>query len=135
MDSNYNEISIYEYYKTINTNRSILLKINATVLIVTLILLLVLPNVYRSEAIIIPPLDNNSLGLMNILNEIPFDIGVSDNESEIYTYVAIIKSRTLIGKIVKDYNLIEYYGVDNIEDAIKELRGNINIELTDEGIF
>jgi len=67
------------------------------------------------------------------------DIGLSKlgggGGEESYTPLSLMRSRELMGKIVKDFNYISIYDDKNLPDAIDDFNKHLDGELTEEGNF
>ncbi len=103
--------------------------------ILSVILAFMLPKTYRSTAIIMPPAssgDRNMFGgggemfaLESLLNP------TSVNDAS--TFIAILKSRTIIRSVIKKFNLVEFYNSVNIEKAEESLSEDTHFEIDEEG--
>ena len=51
--------------------------------------------------------------------------------------IGILGSRTALSTIIKEYNLMEYYGIDdnNMDKALKAFKGDVIFEQTDNGLI
>lgn len=126
------ELTIQELLKLI-WKRKKMIAINVTIIsIITVIFTLFLPVWYKSSVVILPPESSSgSLGTLGMLSG--FNIGGLLGGTEDQNRVlSILKSRTLLEAVAKEYNYIERYGVDNLEDAIEAMEGNIDITLLEE---
>jgi capsule polysaccharide export protein KpsE/RkpR len=47
--------------------------------------------------------------------------------------ISIVQSRTVMEKVITKFNLIEFYKVDNIEEALEELEDAAEFEIEEEG--
>ncbi len=115
--------------------------INTLVIAVCAIIIsLVLPKWYKATASILSPKDQ---GLLNFfggansvirgLSSLPKIGGFGQNPGA-FNYFAILKSRSAMESVVKEFNLMQVYGIDNgsMEDAIKVLNGNVAFEFQDD---
>lgn len=101
-----------------------------------------LPRWYRSTATILPPKGQNLLGLLGSASSTlsrsidPLRMLSSGrSEADFYRYLAIVKSRTLLEQVVKEFNLTEVYGIPpgELYKAVDELETNINLRVNEEG--
>jgi uncharacterized protein involved in exopolysaccharide biosynthesis len=62
-------------------------------------------------------------------------LGAGRTGSDFYRYLAIIKSRTLLEKVVGEFNLTEVYGISSSEayKAVDEIEKNIILTVNEEG--
>jgi len=104
--------------------------------ILSILVSLLLPKWYRATATIMPPQATSQL---NTISSLVSNLGVGGVElfggasGESLTYIAILQSKTVFNKIIKKFNLIKIYKVDNLEEARKKLRDNAEIKIDDEG--
>lgn len=101
-----------------------------------------LPKWYRSTATILPPKSQNLLGIIGSASSTlsrsidPLRmLGAGRGEADFYRYLAIVRSRTLLERVVKEFNLVEAYGIPQDEPykAMDELEKNINLRVNEEG--
>jgi len=102
------------------------------VFIISIIISLTLTKWYKSTALILPP-PQRELGFNTTLLNLPFmNLGFGGNQP-IFTYLSILKSRSIKEKIINEFNLIEEYQVKDIEKALEKFQENIRIDVTEEG--
>jgi len=101
-----------------------------------------LPKWYRSTATILPPKSQNLLGILGSASSTlsrsidPLRmLGAGRGEADFYRYLAIVRSRSLLERVVKEFNLVEAYGIPQDEPykAMDELEKNINLRVNEEG--
>jgi tyrosine-protein kinase Etk/Wzc len=109
------------------------------VVLITYGITLMLPKWYYSESIVLPPRDKGAGGLMG-MGSLARMVGLGGpaglmGHQEVYSYMSILKSRSLQEQIINEFDLMEVYKIDNdsMEDALKELRGNLQIRIDEEG--
>lgn len=98
------------------------------------VLSLLMGKTYESNAVIMPPHSEAGLGMMASLTNLPFagvNLGVESPES--MTFLAILKSRTVMERVALAFNLMDVYQVENLEDAIEQLRKRVYLEILEEG--
>jgi len=102
--------------------------------ILSILLALMLPKTYRTTALIMPPsssFDSSLLGndpsLFSLQNIMPLS---SSNSN---TFIAILKSRTIMQNIIEKFNLNEFYDVELDEKAREALGNDTNFEIDEEG--
>ncbi len=102
----------------------------------SIIVSLLLPKWYWATATIMPPQATSHL---NTISSLVSNLGVGGVElfggasGESLTYIAILQSKTVFNKIIKKFNLIKVYNVDNLEEARRRLQNNAEIKIDDEG--
>lgn len=112
------------------------------VTVITSVVSLLLPRWYASSVTVLPPKNQNllssfglsSTALMRQLS--PFrGLGTLGQSPDIYNYLAVLKSRSLLERVVKKFDLVTVYGVkdSSISDAIEELLSNTDFRVSEEG--
>ena len=62
-----------------------------------------------------------------------YNVATRKTNDESLSIIAILKSRTLSEKAIKNFDLINFYGVQNIDKALIALSENTNFNVLDEG--
>jgi uncharacterized protein involved in exopolysaccharide biosynthesis len=101
-----------------------------------------LPRWYKGSATILPPKNQNPLGNLSSLttalgrqlNPLRALSSVSTSP-ELYNYLSILKSRTLLEMVVTKYDLIRRYEVSNnsMDAAVRILFNNVTFKVNEEG--
>jgi tyrosine-protein kinase Etk/Wzc len=117
------------------------ISINTLIVMVSAVIIsLILPKWYKATASILSPKDQGLLNffggtntIMRGLTTLPKIGGFGQNPGA-YNYFAILKSRSALESIVKEFNLMQVYGIgdNSMESTIKTLRGNIAFEFQDD---
>jgi len=107
-------------------------------IIIFLILFFIYPVTYTSVITVLPPEKNQNVGgLSSLLNGADFSSiisgGISNATSQLYS--EILKSRTAAEYVINKNYLIAFYGSEDVDEAVKKLQKNLNIEITKEGII
>jgi capsule polysaccharide export protein KpsE/RkpR len=101
------------------------------VFIVSILISLLMTKWFKSTALIMPPV-KEGLGFdLSTLN-IPFAGALGTDES-ILKYLTILKSRTLRERMIKEFNLMEKYREEYMEEALETFGNNVDIDVTEEG--
>ena len=118
------EIDLYELWLTLKKRKKIVLGITALFTLVALVLCFVLPPTYRTEATLMPLGGKEKGGLSSILASLPVSLPVSGQSG--ITVEAVLKSRTLRERIVKDLNLLPVLFSNKWDEKNKRwiLKGN-----------
>ncbi|MFH0992369.1 MAG: GNVR domain-containing protein [bacterium] len=116
-----------------------------SVVIITLLSIIVsflLPKWYASSVTIMPPKNQSTLSMLGLsssslmkqLNPLR-GIGSLGQSPDIYSYLAILKSRTLLGHVVKAFDLTKVYDTKDgsLDQAMEELLLNTDIRVSEEG--
>ena len=102
--------------------------------LITIIFVFSIPKTYTSTAILMPPISESTPGsIMGALSNLPFGALMSQTNDESLSILAILKSRTLFEKVIDKFNLIEFYGVPNIDKALIALSNNAEFNIEEEG--
>lgn len=113
-----------------------------SITLLSILISFLLPKWYESSSTIMPPKNPNPLSILglaqsNITRQFnPLrSLGTLTTSQDIYNYMAILKSRNLLEKVVTKFNLLEVYdiGDSSISEAIDELKKNMEIKATEEG--
>jgi len=102
---------------------------------ITAAISLIMPKTYTAKTTILPPTEESAgLGLSQLMGKLPLgQLGMMGGVSEeTYVFIAIINSRTIMEAVVEKFELIKLYEVENMEEAVKSLRGNINVEINED---
>lgn len=93
-----------------------------------------LPKTYKAKAVILITKEENSIlgagNLAPMFGNMGFLGNLNENES--MTFLAILKSRTVMEDAVKKFDLMERYETKSIEKAVDALRENASFEINEE---
>ena len=94
-----------------------------------------MPKTFTSSAVLMPPTsESGAVGnIMGALSNLPFGGFGPQTNDESLSIIAILKSRTLSEKTIKKFDLINFYGVPNVDKALIALSENTNFKVLDEG--
>ncbi len=98
------EIDLYELWLTLKKRKGIVFGITGLFTIVALILCFILPPVYKTETSLMPLGGKKGGGLSSLLASLPVSLPVGGQSG--LTVEAVLKSRTLRERVVKDLNLL-----------------------------
>ena len=103
------------------------------VAVASVIIALLLPKWYSSEATIL----SSGAGRFNILSSISpipiSDFGLSSISEDINTFIAILNSRSVKEYMVKKFDLINRYDEKDLEFAMVTFEDKMELEVTEEG--
>ena len=96
---------------------------------------LIMPHVYKAHTTILQPSEESAgLGLSSLLSSMPVSgLGFGSVSGELYQFMSILNSRTIMESVVEKYNLIERYKQENMEETVKLLRQNVSQSVNDDG--
>lgn len=101
----------------------------------------VLPSRYKATAKILPPMEDEILPGRAILAGLGQEfglglgmMGVRGMPTTLDIFLAILKSNTILDRVIEGYGLIEAYGVEKKGDAARMLRRGTEFRLEPEGV-
>lgn len=132
-------VNVLDYLVVITKHRRFLFRfVLVCVLLAVIILFLLMSKWYKATAVIMPPKQKNSLGLLSSvmrttspLRSLGLAGGGSDDLSQFQT---ILKSRSCFDAVIDRFDLMKLYHADNKIDARKELEENLTIALGKEEV-
>ncbi len=128
------EINILDYLRILIKWKKLIISNVVIVTIFAAIISLLMPKTYLSTAVLMPPVSQSGISMLGALSNLPFGgLGIGGEAPESQTFLAILKSRTVMEIVVNTLNLIEIYEADDIEEAVKNLREVVSFEIEDEG--
>ena len=99
----------------------------------SVIISLFLPKWYASKAVILCS-GAGRFSLISAFADLPLnEFGFSPVNEDITSFISILDSRSMKEQMVEKFNLVERYGSRDVEYAMKELEGNSELRVTDEG--
>ena len=96
---------------------------------------LIMPHVYEAHTKILPPSENAAgLGLSSLLSNIPMGgLGMGAMSGELFQFISILNSRTIMESAAEKFNLVERYKQENMEETVRILRENVSEDINDDG--
>lgn len=122
------EGSLSDYMDIILKHRRFISYLVGAAFLVSIIVSLLLPKMYKATARILPPQENSTelssllTGIDNSLSRLAGNL-IGNNNSSAALYVGIIKSRSVAEELNKKFNLKKRYGLKYIEDVYQKLAG------------
>jgi uncharacterized protein involved in exopolysaccharide biosynthesis len=134
-------VNVLDYLVVITRHRKFVFRFVAiSVLLAAIALFLVMSRWYKATAVIMPPKQQNSLGLLSSvlrsgatssLRSLGLGGPVSD---ELLQYQAILKSRRCMDAVIDRFDLMHVYNSSTKYDAVKELDDYLTISLGKEEV-
>ena len=123
------EIDLLDLFLVIAKNRVLIFKITFYSCLLSVIISLLLPNIYRSSVKILPPQNTSSLPqqFLSSLADIPIQIPGKVDYSSLYS--ELVKSNDVIDYAIERNNLREFYKEDEKDDLREIVRKNIITEV------
>lgn len=101
--------------------------------IISIVISLLLPKWYRSQAIIMST-GVQPTNFVSLLTGVPSaNFGLSSVDKDISNYIAILESRTVGENMVNRFDLMDRYGTPEVEKSIKVWLRKLELEITEEG--
>ena len=132
------EINLVDYLRVIYNHRRMIVGVCVIAVAATLLISLVMPNIFAATASVVPPIDiiqqqskaSAATGLAK--NSMIADVlGVTSIAD---MYAGILKSRIVVDAIIDQFKLQQVYGEQYMSDVRKKLRRNTKVKVSDEGI-
>jgi len=125
------ELTLRDLWNILWGRRKMIIRNALIAAVVVSIITLLLPNWYKATAVILPPENDNTFGAAGLLGNLGFGniLGGDQNQNRV---LSILDSRTLLEALAKKYDFQERYGADNLEETIKELDDNIEVNLEEQ---
>ncbi len=133
--------SLIEVFATVVKWRKFIIGVVLVVTLLSAAVSFLLPKWYAARTSIMPPRSRGALtglgDISRLQREIPLLRGLAGGggTEDIYRYLAILKSRKGLEKVVTKFNLVEVYEVEekSIAEAVETLRENCIFKLGEEG--
>ena len=132
---NSHSASIIDYTRLLKKwQKNILVNI-CVITLVTVILSLIMPKTFTAIAVLMPPksTSGNTFRSDSANPLIPLSGLFGNFTDESMNLISIVQSRTVMEKVITKFNLIEFYKVDNIEEALEDLEDAAEFEIEEEG--
>ncbi len=98
------EVDLYELWLVLKKRKKIVISITFLFTAIAVILCFILPPTYKTEATLMP-LGGQKGSLSSLLSSLPISVPINNSQSKL-TVEAVLKSRTLRERIIKDLNLL-----------------------------
>ncbi|MEW5799925.1 MAG: Wzz/FepE/Etk N-terminal domain-containing protein [Bacteroidota bacterium] len=134
------QIDILDYFVILVKWKKLFLQVAVGMFVVSYIgIYFFIDEEYEATAVIVPSEDKQLGGissLMKNLGSLPIaGLKGSTVSTEMDLYVTVITSRTLQEDIIRKFNLLEEFGLESMEKALKRFKDRIKTKVTDENAF
>jgi len=131
------EINLLDYWHVLVKHKKLITKIAGGAFAASIIISLLLPNIYASTTKILPPQQSSSMG-SNI--RMPSGLGFLaggflDIHSPADTWMGILESENVRDAIINRFNLRKLYGEGTIEETREKLDKMVAVEISNEEII
>jgi uncharacterized protein involved in exopolysaccharide biosynthesis len=125
------EIDLVELYRALYRRRRLILGITAACAVVAAVISFLLPVFYKAESRILPPQDKGSNLAAQMMGQagglVALVGGAAGLKSPGELYVEMLKSRTVLDRMVDRFGLMKTYKAKYREDARNNLRGFLTV--------
>ncbi|GFO59401.1 polysaccharide chain length determinant protein [Geomonas silvestris] len=123
-------VNLLDYLEVMAKHWRMIAKVSAATFVVSLAVSFMLPKIYSSTAMILPPQQDGSLvGMMNAMSggmaSLAGDLLGKGTTADLY--VGMLNSREIQDKVIDRFKLMQVYDKDNRFDTYKELDKNTDI--------
>jgi uncharacterized protein involved in exopolysaccharide biosynthesis len=132
------EINLLDLLLVLAKNKAMIIKATLSAALLALGISLILPNIYTASAKILPPQQSKSMAsemlgqLGGLASLAGGSLGIK-NPNDLY--IAMLKSRTLLEKIAKRFDLQQLYEAKTLTDTLKELQDNFTSTSGKDGVI
>jgi tyrosine-protein kinase Etk/Wzc len=131
------EINLLELVQVIVKRKMLIVKICSVAIVASVIISLILPNVYSATAKVLPPQKETGGGLSALLGQAGGLAGLAagglGGGSDLY--IGILKSRSVADAVIQRLDLTKVYKADTFEAARKSLDGAVKVQAGKDGII
>lgn len=128
------QVTLLDYlYTWLKWRRLIVYTVGITCLIAAGVSL-ILPKWYRATTTILPPKPEAGMGIAASFGSLPLGVDLfgTGRTVELNTYVAIIRSRRVLERVARTFQLQKVYKTQMMDDTIRALDKNVEIDITKE---
>lgn len=133
-DETSSQSSLMYFLRLVIANWKTLMGIYITIGILTVIILLLLPKWYKSEATVVI-LDENQSAISNMMNQFSaFGLG-SFGENNVATYMGYARTNKMYDRLIEEFKLNEVYETQYVEDTYEAIFENMNVTDNEDKTF
>jgi|TARA_B100000315_G_scaffold244006_1_gene268035 uncharacterized protein involved in exopolysaccharide biosynthesis len=135
INTDFDDIDLFRIGKILWSSKLEIIRNVFIVSILSVVLAFMLPKTYRSASIIMPPTTSSERGVFGSgSGMLAIESLLSPtSSSDANTFLAILKSHTIMQSVIEKFNLVEFYDVENNEKAQESLEDDTNFEIDEEG--
>ncbi len=94
--------------------------------LLTFIITTLMPKTYKASLTFIVNEEESGLNISSMISDLPFNLG-GMGTTNVDKYMALLETRRIKDKLIKEFDLWNEYGQDYIEHVYKELNNNIDV--------
>lgn len=123
---------VFKIVRTIWNNRKPLLIFNGSIAVISIIILLLLPNKYKSTALVMIEDSEGMMAIPAILKDMPLNLGFGGSTS-VLRYMRLANSKTVLDSIIAKFDLDQWYETEYREDTYETIMENLELIDNDDG--
>ena len=132
------EINLLDILIVLAKHKGMILKATLAAAVLSAGITLLMPNIYTGITRILPPQQNQTT-TSAMLNQLGGLAGIASNSLGIKNpddlYVGMLKSRNVMGKIARRFDLQQIYEAQTMTDTLRKLESNVSITSGKDGII
>lgn len=134
------DVNIRDYFRVIVKWRRLIVFNTVAITMLTVVVSLVLPKKFTASTILLPPVEQPEiLGIGSLLGgglgAVASMAGLPGMATASDVFAKILKSRRVMEGVVKKCNLMDEYGAESMEEAVRSLSGATSVEVFPEGLI
>jgi tyrosine-protein kinase Etk/Wzc len=123
------EINLLDYLIVLAKRKRLIAGFTLVVTILTAVYSLIMSPLYKAETTILPPQDSRPDIQTQLLSRFEGITGISSNVlGEKSIFMDVIKSRTVLDRIIERFGLMELYDTTYLTDARRKLESEVNVK-------
>lgn len=108
--------------------------INGAVAVISIVILLLMPEWYRSTAVVISEEQGNKLDVASAaMSNLGFAGGIFGSSEETLRYIRYLNSRTIADKVIDEFDLMNRWNMEYKAKAYKKLREDVSFIDNEDG--
>jgi tyrosine-protein kinase Etk/Wzc len=138
---------ITKFLSVLSRRRGFIIKNVIAITLLATAVSFLLPQWYKGSVSVLPPKNTGLSGLGGVFGgggtatSLARQVGAlralgsAPGVPDLYSYIAILKSRSLMERVVREFDLLNVYSIPNgsVEKAILELESNVDFSVNEEG--
>jgi len=125
------KINLFDYFIVIAKYKKFIILFTVACAVISAVISLILSDIFRPQARIIPPKDSSSMSsqlISQFTGVSSMAGGLLGQSTPADLYVGMLNSRTILDQIIKRFDLMKLYKKDSMVETREELVNNIQIE-------
>jgi tyrosine-protein kinase Etk/Wzc len=129
------EIDVLDLFAALGAGKRLIILSTLLVCVAAAALSFVIPEEYEAVVQLLPPKEaKKGFGFAELLSDLPIpSLRLGEKGSPADIFIAVLESPTMRRRMIKEFGLMEHYGVDKMGDAIETLGAKANIGKSEHG--